>query len=431
MKTGLAYVCLLVCIGTGFGCNMNQASVAMTTCYTAFSTALQAGDKCGVWSTYECCLKDSYSAAGCDASQANAMLTATRSSQPALANCAAATCSGSSSGGGSTVISTVGGDAGGTVDSETTPSSGDHVDAETTPNSGSSSCDLTAAQATGHTCVTAMTQGIAGGDVCGAWGIFECCVKDGYSAAGCDTSQANTMLSTTRSMQPTLGECASPTCSGSSEPTEVTTTLMSHVHYPAHFDPTTFDIDAYIDAVKTALGVSAAPDAVLKAWEILVSYVVPAGSDLVALKTAVATANSIEESAIILTTATRRLNQGRRLGTQVDAKINVPDAAKAKEVKTSAASVDALTTALGGAVSVKTGSEPAAAAVIETVVKSDASKATNLQNLIADAGAAVGGTITAEVVPNNSGSGPASETASSVRSSSIMVAAVLLLRMIM
>merc|ERR1712150_411547 len=118
-------------------------------------------------------------------------------------------------------------------------------------------------------------------------------------------------------------------------------------------------------------------------------------------------------------------------GTRVDVKINVPDAAKAKEVKTIAASVDALTIALGGAVSVKTGSEPAAAAVIETVVKSAASKANNLQNLIADAGAAVGGTITAEVVPNNSGSGPVSETASSVRSSSIMVAALMLLRLIM
>lgn len=69
--------------------------------------------------------------------------------------------------------------------------------------------------------------------------------------------------------------------------------------------------------------------------------------------------------------------------------------------------------------------------MIETVVKSDANKANNVQHLIADAGAAVGGTITAEVVPNNSGSGPASETASSVRSSGIMVAAMILLRMIM
>jgi hypothetical protein len=206
---------------------------------------------------------------------------------------------------------------------------------------------------------------------------------------------------------------------------------MTHVHYPAHFDPTTFDINTYIDAVRTALGVSTAPEAVLKAWEILVSYVVPAGSDLVALKTAVAIANSIEESAITLTAATRRLNQGRRLGTHVDAKINVHDATKAKEVKTSAASVDTLTTALGGAVSVKTGSEPAAAAVIETVVKSDASKANNVENLIADAGAVVGGTVTAEVVPSNSGAGPASETASSVRSSNIMVAALMLLRMVM
>merc|ERR1711977_299002 len=101
--------------------------------------------------------------------------------------------------------------------------------------------------------------------------------------------------------------------------------------------------------------------------------------------------------------------------TQADVKITVPDAAKAKAVKTSAASVDALTTELGGAVTVKAGSEPAAAAVIETVVRSDASQAGNLQHLITGAEAAVGGTITAEVSTNN----PGPQSSSSVSSSSI------------
>merc|ERR1712057_6177 len=128
------------------------------------------------------------------------------------------------------------------------------------------------------------------------------------------------------------------------------------------------------------------------------SYLVPAGADMAALKTAIATANSVEESAITLTAPARRLGQGRRLNTQVDVKIVTPDAAAAQAVKTSAVSVDALTTALGGAVTVKAGSEPAAAAVIETTVKSDASKAGDLKNLITDAGPAVGGTITAEVL---------------------------------
>jgi len=385
---------------------MNQAQAAGSTCLTAVTQDLQGGDACSAWSTYECCLKDAFSAAGCETSQANTMLTATRSTQPALADCASSTCGGSSSGGDSN------GGAG-------------------TSSSGSAGCDLTAAQATGNTCLNAMTQGLAGGDVCGAWSTYECCLKDGYSAAGCETSQADTMLSTTRSMQPALADCASPTCSGSSEPSEVTTALLSHVQYPANFDPTTFDINTYIEAAKTALGVSTVPEATLKAWEILVSYLVPAGVDIAALKSAIATANSIEESAVTVTTAARRLNQGRRLNTQADVKITVPDAAKAKAVKTSAANVDALTTALGGAVTVKAGSEPAAAAVIETVVKSDGSKAGNLENLIKDAGAAVGGTITAEVTTNGSGSGSGSEADSSVRSASIMLAAVVLLRMVL
>merc|ERR1712232_1498175 len=140
---------------------------------------------------------------------------------------------------------------------------------------------------------------------------------------------------------------------------------------------------------------------------------------MAALETAIASANSIEESAVALTITSRRLGLGRRLSTQgasnaqVDAKLTVPDAAKAKSVKTSAASVDALTTALGGTVTVKAGSEPAAAAVIETTVKSDASKAGDLKNLITDAGPAVGGTVTAEVLTTSSGGDVASPTSSS------------------
>merc|ERR1712057_128911 len=152
------------------------------------------------------------------------------------------------------------------------------------------------------------------------------------------------------------------------------------------------------------------------------SYLVPAGADMAALKTAIATANSVEESAITLTAPARRLGQGRRLNTQVDVKIVTPDAAAAQAVKTSAASVDSLATALGGAVTVKAGSEPAAAAVIETTVKSEPSKAGDLQNLMSDAGPAVGGTITAEVSTSNSGSDVPPPSSSSVRSSSIMLA---------
>merc|ERR1712232_320116 len=155
-----------------------------------------------------------------------------------------------------------------------------------------------------------------------------------------------------------------------------------------------------------------------------------------ALKTAIASANSIEESAVALTITSRRLGLGRRLSTQgassaqVDAKITVPDAAKANSVKTSAANVDSLTTALGGAVTVKAGSEPAAAAVIETVVKSDASQAGNLQHLITGAGADVGGTITAEVSTNNSPTIPEASP-SCASSSSITLAMLVLVRIVM
>merc|ERR1712046_386287 len=110
------------------------------------------------------------------------------------------------------------------------------------------------------------------------------------------------------------------------------------------------------------------------------------------------------------------------LNSQVDAKITVPDADKAKSVKTSAATVDSLATALGGAVTVKAGSEPAAAAVITTTVKSEPSKADDLQNLISDAGPAVGGTITADVSGSNSGNDVPSPSSSSVRSFSSMLA---------
>merc|ERR1711904_671336 len=127
----------------------------------------------------------------------------------------------------------------------------------------------------------------------------------------------------------------------------------------------------------------------------------------------------------------RRLSTQGVLNSQVDAKITVPDADKAKSVKTSAASVDSLTTALGGAVIVKAGSEPAAAAVIEIKVKSEPSKADDLQNLISGAGPAVGGTITAEVSTSNSGNDVPSPSSSSVRSSSIMLATLVLVRMVM
>merc|ERR1712072_845097 len=242
------------------------------------------------------------------------------------------------------------------------------------------------------------------------------------------------MLATTRSVNPALATCTASTCSassnsGSSQPSEVTTTLISHVHYPSSFNPSTFDINIYIEATKAALGVSTAPEALVKVWEIFVSYLVPAGADMAALKTAIATANSVEESAITLTAPARRLGQGRRLNTQVDVKIVTPDAAAAQAVKMSAASVDALTTELGGAVTVKAGSEPKAAAVIETVVKSDASQAGNLQDLITGAEAAVGGTIKAEVSTNNPG--PQTESRSSASSSSITLAMLVLLRIVM
>merc|ERR1712070_197239 len=350
------------------------------------------------------------------------MLTATRSTNPVVSSCTSATCSGSSGGGS-------------TDESGDSSSSG----SEGSSNSGNSVCVLGDASAASNTCLAALTNSLMAGETCSAWSTYECCVKDGYSAAGCETSQADMMLSTTKSVQPTLANCASSTCSGSSsggspQPSEVTTTLTSHVHYPADYDPITFDINSYIEAAQAALGVSTAPEAVLMAWEILVSYLMPAGADMAALKTAIASANSIEESSVALTITGRCLGLGRRLSTQgaldsqVDAKITVPDADKASSVKMSAASVDSLATALGGAVTVKAGSEPAAAAVIETTVKSEPSKAGDLQNLISNAGPAVGGTITAEV---SSGSDVPSPSRSSVRLSSIMLATLLLFKMVM
>jgi hypothetical protein len=206
-------------------------------------------------------------------------------------------------------------------------------------------------------------------------------------------------------------------------------------------------MSTYTEAAQAALGLSAAPTAVLKNWEILVSYLVPVDPDMAALRTAIASANSVEESAVTLNTASRRLREGRRLNTQVDVKISVTDAAQAKAVKTSAASVDALATTLGGSVTVKAGSEPAASAVIETVVKSDANRVGNMQNLIAFAGEAVGGTITGitgavssidigdnseevSTIDIGDNSEENSQANASVRASSVRLAALVLLKMV-
>jgi hypothetical protein len=201
-------------------------------------------------------------------------------------------------------------------------------------------------------------------------------------------TQFNTML-------PGLAQCAAATCSsgGSSAPAEVETMLMTSIQMD---DPLAFNLDKYVAAVKKATGVSEDPIAVLKAFEIVIKYLVPDATDLVKVKAAVAKANSVAESQVMVATSgVRRLGAGRRLATNVDVTITVLDASKAATVKTSAASATGLEAELGGTVSVV--QAPVATAKVETKVRSAPSVASQLATKIQSAGAEVGGTITAEV----------------------------------
>merc|ERR1712070_427463 len=150
------------------------------------------------------------------------------------------------------------------------------------------------------------------------------------------------------------------------------------------------------EAVKKATGVAQLPEAAVKAFEIIVKYVLPDDTVLANARGAIAKANNVLENQVqVAQSGTRRLGAGRRLAMNVDVTITVPDKSKAAAVQTSAANATTLEFEINGTVSVA--KAPVTTARVETKVKSAPSATGQLASQIESAGSDVGGTIKAEV----------------------------------
>merc|ERR1711981_1375459 len=255
-----------------------------------------------------------------------------------------------------------------------------------------SSCSSTELSKKSSSCIQEMTAAAAGGNICGAWQTYECCLKDSFASCGGDMqSKISTMMSTMKTQYdailPGLSNCASATCSSGSQsgpsptPAEVETTLMAYIQIS---DPLTFSLDKYVEAVKKATGVAQLPEAVLTAFEIIVKYILPDATAMATAKAAIVEANGVEESQVeVAQSGARRLGAVRRLAMNVDVTITVPDKEKAAAVQTSAANTTALGSQLGGSVSVA--KAPVATAKVETKVKSTPSATSQLVSQIESA----------------------------------------------
>merc|ERR1712124_53554 len=199
----------------------------------------------------------------------------------------------------------------------------------------------------------------------------------------------------------------------------VETTLMTSIQLS---DPLKFDLDKYVEAVQKATGVEQLPVAVVKAFEIIVKYMLPESTDIAKVTAAIAKANAVDEEQVqVVESGSRRLGAGRRLAANVDVTITVADKEKAAAVQTSAAETAALGSELGG--EVKVAKAPVTTAKVETKVKSAPSAASQLVSQIEgeSVGSAVGGTVKAEV------KAAAADTSGAPSSFSIVLAAVVIL----
>jgi len=296
--------------------------------------------------------------------------------------------------------------------------------------------------------LTAYNDKVAKGDICGGWKEYECGMTTPFASCSADIKKkaaddvAN-YKKTSAMINSKLNDCK-PSCGEGSPapapPAKIDQTFHTHIDLA---DPgKTFTLEkfknAVKDAVKKATGVEAVPEVVLKAFEIVVQYIVPVIADMMAkMKKAIAAANNVAESAVAVSEAASAAAGGRRLE---DAKTKVMDvtitidgktadaATKATEVKKSAGSgtASALGKELGGTVTVKT--QPKAKAKVEAKVKAAASEADKLKTAItsSEVGTAVGGTVT---VPNPSPSPSPSPGPSAGASSlsAVLAAATLLL----
>merc|ERR1719231_809919 len=113
----------------------------------------------------------------------------------------------------------------------------------------------------------------------------------------------STMKTQYDAILPGLSKCASASCSSESAPAEVETTLMANIEIA---DPLAFSVDKYIEAVKKATGMAQLPEAVVKAFEIIVKYVLPGATELATAKAAIAKANKVAESQVQVTQSKAR-----------------------------------------------------------------------------------------------------------------------------
>jgi len=387
VKFGMRCIFLVVSVAWICDACAPSASSGVQTCLSTMMTSM-GGNPCAAFDEYTTCVTEAVSS--CSSTQKNAFTSQVTQMKTQLAS-QLGDCSSSSS-------------------SSDETSSGEH----THSNSESSSCSSQDVLVKGNACLGSFSGAAGSGNVCGAWQSYECCLKDAFST--CDASVQQNIESTIVSTKAqfkgqlsALANCAAATCSsgGQSTPVEVETLLLVAVE----IDPQAFEVDKYIAAVQKAIGVSDV-SAVLKAFEIVVKYLMPSGAETAAVRAAVAKANSVAESAVVVKmSGARRLGSGRRLGTNADVTITVSDAATAVVVKTSAASVTGLTSDLGGAVSLS--QPPVASAVVETKVKTESSATGNLATQIQSAGADIGGKVTAEVktvpdVPTGANGAPSS-----------------------
>merc|ERR1719262_464086 len=187
----------------------------MTTCQMKLGTG--GGDLCTRYTTYTNCVDDML--ASCPASVRNAFSSAMDSATAAyssqLTNCP-------SSGSGSVE-----------------KPSGSSVSNSGSTNQGIS-CSSTELQKKSSSCIQEMTAAAAGGNTCGAWQTYECCLTDSFASCGSDMQgQIATMMSTMKvqydAIVPGLSKCASAACSSESQPgasptpIEVETTLMAMI----------------------------------------------------------------------------------------------------------------------------------------------------------------------------------------------------------
>merc|ERR1711879_414384 len=154
-------------------------------------------------------------------------------------------------------------------------------------------------------------------------GGYVCCLKGAFASCDMDTEidkMINTMKTTYSGMPgfADISSCGAATCSGGNSesppaaPSLVETVLTAT--FDAIADPTAFDLNKYIEAVKGKTE-SSAVTAVVKLWEVALEYSVQDDTTEAALKAAIAKVMNVVEDAIkvVFKNGSRRLGDKRRL----------------------------------------------------------------------------------------------------------------------